>query len=122
MTVVFRKEADQRFTLEEVMWSRPELVKAIVRNALVGQTEATIDMTLDMQASMEAEELTRNGLQNLMHNVKDSTEDFLEDLMSDLRREVLKALAEANYGAIVTGIKYDLAGEITDIEVDISVS
>lgn len=122
MTVVYRKDAEARYTIEEVMWAREDLLKAIVRHALIGQTEAFVDMTVDCQSDMDKEQLTRDGLQAGLGGVMEATADFLEDMLTDLKFEVLRKLKEANYGAVVTGIKYDLAGEISDIEVDISVS
>ena len=122
MTVVYRKEADKRFNAEDVIWAKEDLVKALVRYALIGQTEATVDMAVDNQRDMEADELTRNGLQMILNDVKVSAEDFLNDVLADLKTTTIKALADANYGAIVTGIKYDLAGEIKDIEVDVTVN
>jgi hypothetical protein len=42
-------------------------------------------------------------------------------MIGDLQRALDARLKEVNYGAAVTGIKYDLAGDVTDIEVDVSV-
>ena len=121
MSVKYVKQ-DQKFTVDEVLWSKEELCDALVRAALVGQTEAHVDMTIDCQGDAAPEALTRDGLQNSLKAVKETAADFLDDVLGDLRRAVLARLQDANYGAIVTGIKYDLAGDITDIEVDISVS
>jgi hypothetical protein len=43
-------------------------------------------------------------------------------MIGDLEHEVKRRLEAARYGAAVTGIKYDLAGDVTDIEVDVTVS
>jgi hypothetical protein len=42
-------------------------------------------------------------------------------MISDLQSALNARLAAVNYGAAVTGIKYDLAGDVTDIEVNVSV-
>ena len=48
--------------------------------------------------------------------------EFLDDMIGDLAHEIKRRLAKANYGAVVTGLKYDIAGDVTDIEVDVSVT
>ena len=118
MSVVF-KAGEQTFKASDVMWYKRELVNAIVEQALIGQTEAFIDMIIDNE---RPEEITRASVNETLRGVKDSAGEFLNDVMNDLRRAVEARLAEANYGAAVTGIKYDLAGDVTDIEVDVSVS
>ena len=116
MTVVY-KGNDQRFKASEILWAKRELVEAIVRDALISQTEGFVDMIMDGQ-----EDLSRAGINNTLGGVPDSTHDFLRDVMSDLEQEVLRVAKRARYGAAVTGIKYDLAGDVTDVEVDVSVS
>jgi hypothetical protein len=116
MTVVFNKAGEQRFTANDVLWSKRELVNAMVEAALIGQTEGFIEMITDGQ-----EDMSRNGINETLRGVKDSTQDFINDMISDLQSALNARLAEVNYGAAVTGIKYDLAGDVTDIEVDVSV-
>jgi hypothetical protein len=116
MTVVFNKQADQRFTANDVLWSKRELVNAMVEAALVGQTEGFIEMITDGQ-----EDMSRDGINETLRGVKDSAQDFINDMISDLQSALNARLAEVNYGAAVTAIKYDLAGDVTDIEVDVSV-
>ena len=116
MTVIF-KQSEQMFKASEVLWSKRELVNAVVEQALIGQTEAFIDMILDGQ-----EDLSRNGINETLRGVKESTQEFLNDWIADLQSAIEQRLKEVNYGACVTGIKYDLAGDVTDIEVDVSVS
>jgi hypothetical protein len=118
MTVIYKVD-QQKFTATEVLWGKRELINAIVEQALVGQTEAFIDMITDCERS---EDVTRATVNNTLRGVKESTQDFLNDMIADLQRAIDKRLSEVNYGAAVTGIKYDLAGDVTDIEVDISVS
>jgi hypothetical protein len=118
MTVVYK--VDQRkFTATEVMWAKQELANAIVEQALVGQTEAFIELITDGE---RGEDITRATVNNTLRGVKESTQEFLNDVIADLQRAIDKRLREVNYGAAVTGIKYDLAGDVTDIEVDISIS
>jgi hypothetical protein len=116
MTVVFNKAGEQRFTATDVLWSKRELVNAMVEAALVGQTEGFIEMITDGQ-----EDMSRNGINETLRGVKDSTQDFLNDMIADLQSALNARLKEVNYGAAVTGIKYDLAGDVIDIEVDVSV-
>lgn len=122
MTLIVRKEDVQKFTADDVIWSKDELVKAIVRQVLVGQTEVFVEMTVDCQHDYDKEDLSREGLQSALGGVKENAGVFLADVMHDLQHAVTKQLEAAQYGAIVTGIKYDLSGEITDIEVDVTVS
>jgi hypothetical protein len=68
------------------------------------------------------EDMSRNGINETLRGVKDSAQDLINDLMADLQRALNARLKEMNYGAAVTGIKYDLAGGVTDIEVDVTVS
>jgi hypothetical protein len=116
MTVVF-KQGEQTFKAVEVLWAKPALVNAIVEQALISQTEAFIEMIMDGQ-----EDLSRNGINETLRGVKESATDFIGDMMSDLESMIRERMKAVNYGAAVTGIKYDLAGDVTDIEVDVSVS
>ena len=118
MSVIFKQD-EQRFRASDVMWAKPELVNAIVEQMLLSQTEAYIDMIIDTERPTE---ITRDSVNETLRGVKDSAADFFNDLIHDLEQAVRARLAEANYGAAVTGIKYDLAGDVTDIEVDVSVS
>ena len=116
MTVVYKQTEARKFTADEILWAKRELIDEIVRSALVGQTEAFVDMIVDGQ-----EDLSRSGIQDTLRGVKESAQDFLNDMIGDLQYEVRRRLEAAQYGASVTGIKYDLAGDVTDIEVDVSV-
>jgi hypothetical protein len=115
MTVVY-KAGEQSFKAVEVLWAKRELVNAIVEQALISQTEAFIEMIMDGQ-----EDLSRAGINNTLRGVKESATDFIGDMMSDLEHALRERMKAVNYGAAVTGIKYDLAGDVTDIEVDVSV-
>jgi hypothetical protein len=115
MTVVY-KAGEQTFKAVEVLWAKRELVNAIVEQALISQTEAFIEMIMDSQ-----EDLSRNGINETLRGVKESATDFIGDMMSDLESAIRERMKAVNYGAAVTGIKYDLAGDVTDIEVDVSV-
>ena len=115
MSVVF-KAGDKTFKASAFLFANKELVNAIVEQALVSQTEAFIDMIVDGQ-----EDMSRNGINETLRGVKDSTEDFIGDMISDLESMIRERLKAVNYGAAVTGIKFDLAGDVTDIEVDVSV-
>jgi hypothetical protein len=115
MTVVY-KAGEQTFKAVEVLWAKRELVNAIVEQALISQTEAFIDMIMDGQ-----EDLSRAGINETLKGVKESATDFIGDMMSDLEHALRERMKAVNYGAAVTGIKYDLAGDVTDIEVNVSV-
>jgi hypothetical protein len=115
MTVVY-KAGEQTFNAVEVLWAKRELVNAIVEQALISQTEAFIEMIMDGQ-----EDLSRAGINDTLRGVKESATDFIGDMMSDLEHALRERMKAVNYGAAVTGIKYDLAGDVTDIEVDVSV-
>jgi hypothetical protein len=119
MTVVYNKHSDQRFTANDVLWSKRELVNAMVEAALVGQTEGFLEMIADGE---RGEDITRARINNTLRGVKDSAQEFINDMIADLQSALTARLAEVNYGAAVTGIKYDLAGDVTDIEVDVTVS
>ncbi len=116
MTVVYKQTEVRKFTADEILWAKRELIDEIVRSALVGQTEAFVDMIVDGQA-----DLSRAAIQDTLKGVKESAQDFLNDMISDLQREIERRLSAAQYGAAVTGIKYDLAGDVKDIEVDVTV-
>jgi hypothetical protein len=115
MTVVY-KAGEQTFKAVEVLWGKRELVNAIVEQALISQTEAFIEMIIDGQ-----EDMSRNGINETLRGVKDSATDFIGDMMSDLERAIRERMKAVNYGAAVTGLKFDLAGDVTDIEVDVTV-
>lgn len=116
MSVVFTGN-DRKFTANEVLWAKRELIDEIVKAALISQTEAFVDMIVDGQA-----DLSRPAIQETLKGVKDSAGEFLNDLMGDIKFEIERRLAVANYGAAVTGIKYDLSGDVSDIEVNVSVN
>ena len=115
MTVVY-KAGEQTFKAVEVLWAKQALVNAIVEQALISQTEAFIEMIMDGQ-----EDMSRNGINETLRGVKDSATDFIGDMMSDLERAIRERMKAVNYGAAVTGLKFDLAGDVIDIEVDVSV-
>ena len=115
MTVIYRA-GEQTFKAVEVLWAKRELVNAIVEQALISQTEAFIEMIMDGQ-----EDLSRAGINETLKGVKESATDFIGDMISDLEHALRERMKAVNYGAAVTGIKYDLAGDVTDIEVDVSV-
>jgi hypothetical protein len=115
MTVVY-KAGEQTFKAVEVLWAKQSLVNAIVEQALISQTEAFIEMIMDGQGDM-----SRAGINDTLKGVKESATDFIGDMMSDLEHALRERMKAVNYGAAVTGIKYDLAGDVTDIEVDVSV-
>ncbi len=117
MTVVYRA-GEQTFKASEVLWGKRELINAIVEQALINQTEGFIEMIMDGE---RAEDITRASVNETLKGVKDSAQDFINDMVGDLQRALNARLKEVNYGAAVTGIKYDLAGDVTDIEVDVSV-
>ena len=114
---VIASQTEQRFKASEVLWAKRELVDAIVREALISQTEAFVDMIVDGQ-----EDLSRPAIQETLKGVKESAGEFLNDMIGDLQFALEARLRDAQYGASVTGIKYDLAGDVTDIEVDVTVS
>jgi hypothetical protein len=115
MTVVY-KAGEQTFKAVELLFGKRELVNAVVEQILISQTEAFIDMIMDGQ-----EDMSRNGINETLRGVKDSATDFIGDMMGDLESMIRERLKAVNYGAAVTGIKYDLAGDVIDIEVDVSV-
>jgi hypothetical protein len=117
MTVVYRA-GEQTFKAVEVLWAKRELVNAIVEQALIGQTEGFIEMILDGESG---EDITRASVNETLKGVKDSAQDFINDMIVDLQRALNARLKEVNYGAAVTGLKYDLSGDVTDIEVNVSV-
>jgi hypothetical protein len=114
MTVVY-KAGEQTFKAVELLFGKRELVNAVVDQILISQTEAFIEMIMDGQ-----EDMSRNGINETLRGVKDSATDFVGDMMGDLESMIRQRLAAVNYGAAVTGIKYDLAGDVTDIEVNVS--
>lgn len=116
MTVVYN-QSEQTFKASEFLWGKRQLVDAIVREALISQTEAFVDMIVDGQ-----EDLSRAGIQDTLRGVKESAGDFLNDLLADVKIAIEERLKAAQYGAAVTGIKYDLAGDVSDVEVDVTVS
>ena len=114
---VVATQTEQRFKASEFLWGKRELVDAIVREALISQTEAFVDMIMDGQG-----DLSRPAIQDTLKGVKESAGEFLNDMIGDLESMIKERLKAAQYGAIVTGIKYDLAGDVKDIEVDVSVA
>ena len=124
MPVIF-KQSTETFSANNILWSTKDLIRALVQAALVSQTESHIDMAINFQTEslyFDEDSMSRSSIQTTLSNVKISARDLLGDLMEDLKRSVLEELEQTQYGAIVTGIKYSLAGDVTDIEVAVSVS
>ena len=119
MSVVYIQDEARKFTANEVIWAKRELVDAVVKMALINQTEAFIDMIIDTE---KPEEITRASVNETLRGVKESTQEFFNDVIGDLQFAIEARLREVNYGAAVTGIKYGIAGDVKDIEVDVSVS
>lgn len=117
MTVIAYTEK-RAFTAQDILWAKSVLIEALVREALVGQTDAFVEMIKDH----EPQDIGRAGINEILRGVPESAQDFLNDMLGDLGREVERKLKAAQYGAAVTGIKYDLAGDIADIDVDVTVS
>ena len=115
MTVVVNRTSEKLFKAHEVLWAKRELINAVVEAALINQTEGFLEMIMDGQ-----EDLSRDGINATLRGVKESTEDLIGDMMSDFETMLRERLKAVNYGAAVTGIKYDLAGGVTDIEVNVS--
>jgi hypothetical protein len=111
------KVNDRSFKAIEVLWAKRELIDAIVEQALLSQTEAFIDMIVDGQ-----EDMSRPAIQETLKGVKESATSFIDDMFGDLQHEVERRMKVACYGASVTGLKFDLAGDVTDVEVDVTVS
>ena len=95
MSVVF-KQGEQTFKASEVLWAKRDLINAIVEQALVGQTEAFIDMIIDGE---RPQDITRDSVNNILRGVKDSTQEFLNDMIGDLQRAIDARLS----GATVPG-------------------
>jgi len=117
MTVVYTS-AEKTFKANDVLWAKRELVNAIVEAALIGQTEGFIEMIMDGEGPGE---ITRASVNETLKGVKESATDFIADMLGDLEQAIRERMKTVNYGAAVTGIKYDLAGDVTDIEVNVSV-
>jgi len=115
MSVVF-KASERSFKASDFLFANKELVNAIVEQALISQTEAFVDMIVDGQADM-----SRDGINTTLRGVKESTEQFLGDMLGDLEIMIIERLREVNYGAAVTGLKFSIAGDVTDVEVNVSV-
>ena len=118
MTVVYNASEQKLFTASEVLWAKRELIDAMIKSALVGQTEGFLEMIADGE---RGEDITRATVNETLRGVPESAGEFLNDMIGDLQRELERRLKQARYGAAVTGLKYDLAGDVTDIEVDLSI-
>lgn len=118
MTVTY-KQPDRTFTADQLLWQKRELIEALVQHAMISQTEAFVDMIIDTE---KPEEITRASVNHTLRGVPDATADFLNDVLGDIEISVKERLAKARYGAVVTGLKYDIAGDVKDIEIDVSVS
>jgi hypothetical protein len=117
MTVVYKAD-EQKFRADEVLWAKRELIDALIKSALVGQTEGFLEMIMDGE---RGEDITRSSINNTLRGVPESAGEFLDDMLGDLKRELERRLKQARYGAAVTGLKYDIAGDVTDIEVNLSI-
>ena len=117
MTVVYNKASERTFKAHEVLWAKRELINAVVEAALISQTEGFIEMIVDGEGPNE---ITRASVNETLKGVKDSAQDFINDMLGDLAYQLNARLAAVNYGAAVTGMKFDLAGDVTDIEVNVS--
>ena len=123
MTVVYRNENQTNtFTAGRLLNFDQILVTALVRQLLIDGTESAIEQVLDRQADMDGQDLQRSSIQDYLREVPENAEVFIEDVLHDLLSTVKHNIRTALYGAAVTGIKYDLAGNVTDVEVDVTVN
>lgn len=118
MTVIFKPEVDNAIRPSELIYVDRKAVKAIVRAALISTTEAHVDFLIDFPDSYK----TRDDIQGTLTSVKAQTADFLKDVLDDLRKSVLFELENAQYGGAVTSMKFDLAGGLSDVEIDMTVN
>ena len=118
MTVVYKASEQKLFTANEVLWAKRELIDAMIKSALIGQTEGFIEMIADGESG---EDITRSSINETLRGVPESAGEFIDDMLGDLKRELERRIKQVRYGAAVTGLKYDLAGDVKDIEVDLSI-
>lgn len=111
----------KQFTVVDVMFAKEEFVKEFVKQILVDQTDAVVELLISDQDYINGE-LTRKEIQHHLRAVKSNAHDFINDLLSDLKHSIYEELYRAQYGAIVTEIKYGIAGDVIDAKVDVTVT
>lgn len=117
MTIVY-KESNDMFRPMDVLLTSQELVRGVIKEALVTQTETCVDMCLDNGTSS----VTREEVMRYLEDVKGFANNWLEDVVNDFRRTLIDELNSAEYTGSVTAIKYDLDGSVSDVDVAVEVS
>jgi hypothetical protein len=118
MTVVCKQEP-QLYIANEILWAQRAMIDAVVKSALIDQTQAYIDMIIDHS---QPQDINRDTVMNQLTAVKPSARELLDDALGYLHSEALRRFDAANHTAVVKSINYDDRGAVTDIEVDVTVS
>lgn len=108
----------KHFSTDEFLWANRFTAHALVRSAVISQTEAHLDMVQDFRADYP----NRDSIQDSLAGIKNQTKVLISDLIDALRASLLHEVDLMQLGAIVTGLKYDLAGDYKDVEVDVTIN
>ena len=106
------------FTPVQIIYSDRDMVRALIKSALINQTEAVSDQIIDSQA----QNVTRASINESLRAVNPCTKEFLEFAVDKLKADIMREMETMRYGAAVTRIEYNLAGEATEIDLNLSIS
>jgi Zn-dependent M32 family carboxypeptidase len=114
MTVSY-SGVSQTVRATDVLYSRAEVVKAIVQAAMVNMAEGNVEMLLDCPEEYP----TKADLERVFQGLHDQATDFVEDVFDELKQSVLDQIARQKYTARVTALRYDDDSAMSDIDVKI---
>ena len=106
------------FTPVQIIYSDRNLVRALIKSALINQSEAICDQIIDNQA----QDVTRASINESLRAVNPCTKELLESAVDKLKDDIMQEMETVRYGAAVTRIEYNLAGEATEIDLNLSIS
>ena len=105
----------QTLTANKVLYSNEEVVKAIAQAAMVNMAEGNVEMLCDCPSEYP----TKADIERVFSGLHEQATDLVNDLFDELKAEVLKELLTKTYTARVTAMKFDDAGEMSDIDVQV---
>jgi hypothetical protein len=119
MTIKVRDtDLDTTFTARDVLDMEPRVMRALAKELLLRQAEATLTVVIDDPGVCPV--LTRDSINDELRNVEGCARDSMQDFLEDICLKVKQVMHGVAFGAAVTCIRFDLAGDPTEIELDVA--
>lgn len=117
--VINDADVDARFTAREILDQDPRVLRALAKAALLRQAELVVRVLED---DPHVTPVTRDSINEALVPVEAHARDILQDLFDEMCIEVERVMNTIQFGAAVTGMRFDLAGDVTEIELNVSLA